>query len=341
VQILTTPGFDFPPQMAARYAQGRGGAGQKPVPLPRSFPGGRTARTAYGVARVKFSRETHKGRYVYYRCTGYKGRCPEKYAREESITGQFAELLKGRRLDDDVKGFLTKALRLSYSVEKRFHDEALARLTADYEQLQNRLDQMYVDKLDGKISVSFYERKAGEWRAEQDRIAEAMRDHRQADRSYSDTGIELLELASGAHDAFMSQGSDELRRLLQLVVSNSTWKHGQLGVQLHPPLDLILIETGKARDADAADAANGVVKADFAHWRRGRVAERERFEPSRFPLTRPALGYSSGLAMPLPNASGSYTFGEYGTAGGDLVQHGRDLIDRGGDLFADGVPAAG
>ena len=29
---------------------------------------------------------------------------------------------------------------------------------------------MYVDKLDGKFSVSFYERKAGEWRAEQDRI---------------------------------------------------------------------------------------------------------------------------------------------------------------------------
>ena len=39
--------------------------------------------------------ETHKSRYIYYRCTGYKGKCPEKYAREESIAGQFAELLHG------------------------------------------------------------------------------------------------------------------------------------------------------------------------------------------------------------------------------------------------------
>jgi hypothetical protein len=55
----------------------------------------------------------------------------------------------------------------------------------------------------------------------------------------------------------MRQGSDERRRLLQLVVSNSTWKHGRLAVQLHAPLDLILVETGMAREADAADAAMG------------------------------------------------------------------------------------
>jgi site-specific DNA recombinase len=109
--------------------------------------------------------EVHKGRYIYYRCTGYKGRCPEKYAREESITEQFGELLKGLHLDTGIQEFLTKALRQSRQDEKRFHDEALARLTGEFDQLQNRLDTMYVDKLDGKISESFYERKAGEWRA--------------------------------------------------------------------------------------------------------------------------------------------------------------------------------
>lgn len=83
------------------------------------------------------------------------------------------------------------------------------------------------------------ERKAGEWRAEQDRIAEAIQDHLRADQSYADTGVRLLELASGAHAAFMSQGSDERRRRLQ-VVSNSSWKGGRLAVELHEPFDLIL-----------------------------------------------------------------------------------------------------
>ena len=214
--------------------------------------------------------ETHKGRYIYYRCTGYKGRCSEKYAREEAIAEQFGELLKGLHLDAHIQEFLTKALRQSHQDEQRFHDEALARFTAEYAQLQNRLDQMYVDKLDGKISESFYERKAAEWRAEQDRVAEAIRDHRRADRSYTDTGVRLLELASGAHDAFMSQGSEERRKLLQLLVSNSSWKHGRLAVELHAPFDSILSEAAKARAADAADLVAGVKKRPFENWRRGR-----------------------------------------------------------------------
>ena len=38
-------------------------------------------------------------------------------------------------------------------------------------------------------------------------------------------------------------------------------------MQLHAPLDLILNEARKGREADAADAATGVVKVDFANWR--------------------------------------------------------------------------
>ena len=59
--------------------------------------------------------------------------------------------------------------------------------------------------------------------------------------------VELLELGSGAHDAFLSKGSDERSRLLKEVVLNSSWKEGRLAVQLHQPFDLILKEVTKAR----------------------------------------------------------------------------------------------
>jgi len=52
-----------------------------------------------------------------------------------------------------------------------------------------------------------------------------------------------------------------------VVVSNSSWKDGRLAVELHKPFDLILIEAGKAREADAADAAAGIVKRPFENWR--------------------------------------------------------------------------
>jgi len=39
--------------------------------------------------------EIKKGRCVYYHCTGYKGKCPEPYTREEVLEKKFTELLKG------------------------------------------------------------------------------------------------------------------------------------------------------------------------------------------------------------------------------------------------------
>ena len=46
--------------------------------------------------------EIKKKRYVYYHCTGFKGRCDEPYVREEVIEQQFADLLGRLKFDDEV-----------------------------------------------------------------------------------------------------------------------------------------------------------------------------------------------------------------------------------------------
>ena len=38
--------------------------------------------------------EIKKGRYVYYHCTGNRGKCPEPYTRQEIFTGAFAGILQ-------------------------------------------------------------------------------------------------------------------------------------------------------------------------------------------------------------------------------------------------------
>lgn len=70
-------------------------------------------------------REIKKGRYVYYHCTGYKGKCPEPYTREEVLEAKFAELLDRISFAPEVLGWVTTALRESHLDEKKFHDQAL------------------------------------------------------------------------------------------------------------------------------------------------------------------------------------------------------------------------
>jgi hypothetical protein len=53
--------------------------------------------------------EIKKGRYVCYFCTGYKGKCPEPYTREEVLEKSCAELLKGISFSEEAMGWVSRA----------------------------------------------------------------------------------------------------------------------------------------------------------------------------------------------------------------------------------------
>lgn len=133
--------------------------------------------------------EIKKGRYVYYHCTGNRGKCAGPYAREELLDARFAKALGSLALDDEVVDWMTAALRQSHADEKRFHDEAIGRLQAEYQVLQQRLDGMYVDKLDGRIAAEFFERKSAEWRRRQSTILHSIEAHQQANQNYLEDGL--------------------------------------------------------------------------------------------------------------------------------------------------------
>lgn len=172
--------------------------------------------------------EVKKSRYVYYHCRRAKGKCPEPCTREEVLGERFAELLDRLRFDDEVLAWASKALRVSHGDEKQHHDDAIRRIQAEYDRLQNRIDAMYVDKLDGRIDTEFFDRKAAEWRDEQGKCLALIREYQDANQTYLDEGIPLLERAQKAGALFRKQSPAEKRRLLGFVLSNCTRKDGQL-----------------------------------------------------------------------------------------------------------------
>jgi DNA invertase Pin-like site-specific DNA recombinase len=207
--------------------------------------------------------EIKKGRYVYYHCTGYKGKCPEPYVREEVLEERFSDLLKRLAFDEEVLDWVTEALRQSHKDETHFHDQALARLQTEYGKLQNRLDAMYVDKLDGRIDVALYDRKAVEWQGEQTRLLRLMEEHQLANHSYLADGVQLLELARRAGALFEMQSSGSKRRLLDFLLSNCTWKDGEVQATFRQPFDLIAV----TNDADQTGTAAGVASSGrFERW---------------------------------------------------------------------------
>ena len=60
--------------------------------------------------------------------------------------------------------WLTTALRSSMEGKKADNAAAIARLQAQYENLQRRNGAAYGDRLDGRIDAAFFDRKARDWR---------------------------------------------------------------------------------------------------------------------------------------------------------------------------------
>ncbi len=53
---------------------------------------------------------------------------------------------------------MREALRQSQKEKAEFHLRSIEKLNARYAKLQNRIDQIYLDKLDGEIEEAFYRR---------------------------------------------------------------------------------------------------------------------------------------------------------------------------------------
>ena len=71
------------------------------------------------------------------------------YTREEVLDECFADLLKGLIFDDQVMDWIVDALHQSHADEKRFREDAIIRLQEEQSKIQNRLDRLYDDRLDG------------------------------------------------------------------------------------------------------------------------------------------------------------------------------------------------
>jgi site-specific DNA recombinase len=206
--------------------------------------------------------EIKKQRYVYYHCTGYADKCQgnpascrRKYVREESLEGQFTELLGRLRFDDEVLEWVRDALHASHADERRENEEAIKRHQAEYNRLNDRIHAMYVDKLDGLVDTAFYEKMSNQWREEQSRCQREIERHQNADKSYLNEGAALLELARNAQRLFAKQEPREKRRLLNFLLSNCTWEDGEVVATFRQPFDMLAETATAAAHFGAGDKA--------------------------------------------------------------------------------------
>lgn len=177
--------------------------------------------------------ELQKG-HSYYHCTRFQTQCAQlKYVREEELEKQVIEALGGLEVQNErMLGWIRKALKESHSDESEYHNSALADLNRQYTITQQRLDTLYDDKLDGKITLETYEKHFERYTKQQDDILSAIQRHKEANISYFELGSNIFELSQKARELYAKKKEPEQKRsLLNFVFLNLALGDGKLGFE--------------------------------------------------------------------------------------------------------------
>jgi site-specific DNA recombinase len=183
--------------------------------------------------------EFKKGKYTYYRCSGGRGKCELPYFREEEISKRLGTVLQDIQIPDDILDQLKNSL-ISDTIRQAdaVHSQK-QRLEQRLVALRHRIEQAYLDKLDGKIPEDFWSRKSAEWRAEEQQIANAIQALVVVKPERALEAARILELANKAYSLYLSQNPAEQAKLLKMVLSNCSVDAVNVYPNYRKPFDLI------------------------------------------------------------------------------------------------------
>lgn len=180
-----------------------------------------------------------KGRYVYYRCTHFKQKCPDRYIREEKLLEQFTEVVRAFTVTNDQYQWMVEGLKSTNAMKDREILDRKTSLNDETQRINNRLSQLYEDKLDGIIDKDFYQKKANEGQARLKDLQEQSNRLDHAGKKQMELGLQILEFAKDAYPLFSQMPAIEQAKMLKIVLSKCELKDGKLTPTYKKPFDVL------------------------------------------------------------------------------------------------------
>jgi len=184
--------------------------------------------------------ERHKGAYVYYHCTQYNGYHNAKWFKEETITKKLEEVFSKLCVPEDILQSITDNLNQLHQDKIEFHNKEFNKLVAEQQMTTKMLDNLYLDKLKGRITDSDYDKFYESLRNQADNVATRLEKLREAENNYFLMAKYVLELIRNAYTLFKSSEVEEKRHLIKLLLLNLRVEGENLLWDVQKPFDLIV-----------------------------------------------------------------------------------------------------
>lgn len=195
---------------------------------------------ACGVCECSVTGQIQKNKYIYYHCSGYKGDCKQPYLREEIIEDQISAMLANIEVSDEIQEMVLSELRENMREKLEYHNHTVQQITKQIAVLQNRIEQAYMDKLDGNITEEFWRKQTEKWSHDKAALSAQLAGFQQSDVQHLDNANLIFELAKKASGLFKRANHEQKRKLMEMLFSNCVLTDRNLDLKLRSPYDLIL-----------------------------------------------------------------------------------------------------
>src|SRR3989344_5301529 len=184
--------------------------------------------------------EIHKG-IIYGHCNHYRNCSQKTWVTQDEVDTQLVnEFEKLEIKNTRIVEWIHKALKESHKDEVAYHTSSVNELHQKEAQLKHRLEKIYEDKLDGKITEEFYNRKNKEWSGELEKVTEMAQKHNNANSKYHQLGVNIYDLSQRAKQIFQkTEQEDNKRSLINLVFSKLTLNEGKLSIEYSKTFKLL------------------------------------------------------------------------------------------------------
>jgi hypothetical protein len=201
--------------------------------------------------------ELKKGRYVYYHCTGARGRCGDPYVREEQLLGELTRSFKQLEIESTTMAWLEDAVTESDKPETGAREQALKHLKGERDRLQARIDTMYIDRLDGRVTATFFDEKSKEWRDQQKEIEAQMRKLETAEPRSATEAVQMIRSVSNACGKFEEAQPRQQRAIARALLRNATWKAGKFEMALKEPYQILALSNFVSQSKERENPGSG------------------------------------------------------------------------------------
>jgi site-specific DNA recombinase len=176
-----------------------------------------------------------KKEFNYYRCSNAK--CPNfKFNKsEKELLSQTSLMLSQGHLPQEIIDQVVETLKCSVEAKNKLQTETINQLSKEKKVILNRLDQMYLDKLDGCITKQQYDNIQEKQNRKLKDIDVELSKLTSSQENFYLTAESVLNLVSKAKELFELATTSEKQNILKLISYNSKADAQEYSLNLKEP----------------------------------------------------------------------------------------------------------